>query len=74
MSIARLTTFAVGYSRAMDATAAMAQDPTLIQDPARLAQYQQKMMYAQQSYTLTARAIQDINNEDKILAEMLRDA
>ncbi|MBC7666335.1 MAG: hypothetical protein H7276_21520 [Caulobacter sp.] len=74
MSIARLTQYAVGYSKAMDAISAQAQDPTLVQDPARLAIFQQQMYYAQTGYTMTARAMQDMNNEDKILAEMLRDA
>lgn len=74
MSIARLTQNAVGYSRAMDAIASQTQDPTLVQDPGRLAIFQQQMYYAQTGYTLTARAMQDMNQEDKILAEMLRDA
>jgi hypothetical protein len=74
MSIARLATYAVGYSKAMDAIASQTQDPTLVQDPARLAIFQQQMFYAQSGYTLTARAMQDMNNEDKILGEMLRDA
>ncbi|MCW2923612.1 MAG: hypothetical protein JWM98_1016 [Thermoleophilia bacterium] len=74
MSIARLTNVAVGYSKAMDAISAQAQDPTLVEDPARLAIFQQQMFYAQSGYTMTARAMQDMNNEDKILSEMLRDA
>ena len=74
MSIRQLTGVAVGYSKAMDAIAAQTKDPTLIQDPARLAIFQQQMFYAQSGYTLTARAMQDMNTEDKILGEMLRDA
>lgn len=74
MSIARLSQYAVGYSKAMDTISAQAKDPTLVQDPARLAIFQQQMFYAQTGYTMTARAMQDMNNEDKILAEMLRDA
>lgn len=74
MSIAKLTQYAVGYSRAMDAISAQTQDPTLVQDPARLAVFQQQMFYAQTGYSNTARVIQNMNNEDKILGEMLRDA
>lgn len=74
MSISRLTQNAVGYSRAMDAISSQTEDPTLIQDPARLAIFQQQMYYAQTGYTMTARAMQDMHQEDKILAEMLRDA
>lgn len=74
MSIARLAGYAVGYSRAMDAISAQAQDPTLVQDPARLAVFQQQMYYAQTGYTLTARAMQDMHREDQVLNELLRDA
>lgn len=74
MSIARLTNVAVGYSKAMDTIAMQAQDPTIVQDPARLAIFQQQLFYAQSGYTLTARTMQDMNNEDKILSELLRDA
>ena len=74
MSIARLAGYAVGYSRAMDAIASQAQDPTLVEDPARLAIFQQQMYYAQTGYTLTARAMQDMHREDQVLGEMLRDA
>ena len=74
MSIASLTQNAVGYSRAMDAISQQTEDPTLIQDPARLAVFQQQLYYAQSGYQMTARAIQDMNQEDKTLAEMLRDA
>lgn len=74
MSIKQLTGFAVGYSQAMDAISSQAQDPTLVQDPARLAIFQQQMYYAQTGYTMTARAIQDMHREDQILSEMLRDA
>ncbi|MCB0878648.1 MAG: hypothetical protein KDC46_06665 [Thermoleophilia bacterium] len=74
MSIAQLAGTAVGYSRAMDAIASQTQDPTLVQDPARLAIFQQQMYYAQTGYTLTARAMQDMHREDQVLGEMLRDA
>lgn len=74
MSIRQLTNFAVGYSRSMDAISAQAQDPTLVQDPARLAIFQQQMYYAQTGYTMTARAMQDMHREDQILSELLRDA
>ena len=74
MSIKQLTGFAVGYSKAMDTISSQAQDPTLVQDPARLAIFQQQMYYAQTGYTMTARAIQDMHREDQILSEMLRDA
>lgn len=74
MSLARLAGYAVGYSKAMDAISQQTQDPTLVQDPARLAQFQQQMYYAQTGYTMTARAIQDMHREDQILGEMLRDA
>jgi hypothetical protein len=74
MSIRQLTNFAVGYSKAMDAISAQTQDPTLVQDPARLAIFQQQMYYAQTGYTMTARAIQDMHREDQVLSEMLRDA
>jgi hypothetical protein len=73
MSISQLTQFAVGYSRAMDATAAQTRDPTLVQDPARLAIFQQQMYYAQTGYQFTARAIQDMQQADQILNELLRD-
>lgn len=74
MSIAQLSTYAVNYSRAMDAISSQAKDPTLIQDPARLAMFQQQMYYAQSAYQLTSRAMQDMHREDQILGEMLRDA
>lgn len=74
MSIARLTMNAVGYSRAMDAISQQTEDPTLVQDPARLAIFQQQMFYAQTGYQMTARVIQDMHREDQTLAEMLRDA
>ena len=44
------------------------------EDPARLAIFQQQLNYATQGYQLTARTIQNIQTEDKTLAEMLRDA
>ena len=74
MSLARLAGTAVGYSKAMDAIASQTADPTLVQDPARLAIFQQQMYYAQTGYTLTARAIQDMHKEDQVLADLLRDA
>jgi hypothetical protein len=74
MSIRQLTNYAVGYSKAMDAISAQSKDPSLIQDPARLAVFQQQMYYAQTGYSMTARTIQDMHREDQILAEMLRDA
>ena len=74
MSIRQLTNYAVGYSKAMDAISSQTQDPTLVQDPARLAIFQQQMYYAQTGYTMTARAIQDMHREDQVLNEMLRDA
>lgn len=74
MSIKQLTGFAVGYSKAMDAISSQTQDPTLVQDPARLAIFQQQMYYAQTGYTMTARAIQDLHKEDQVLSDMLRDA
>lgn len=74
MSIQSLTNSAVGYSRAMDAISAQTADKTLVQDPARLAIFQQQMYYAQTGYTLTARAIQDMHQQDQILNELLRDS
>ena len=71
---AQLTNYAVGYSKAMDAISAQAQDPTLVQDPARLAIFQQQMYYAQTGYTMTARAIQDMHARTRSSREMLRDA
>jgi len=74
MSLARLAGYAVGYSKAMDAISQQVQDPTLVQDPARMAQFQQQMYYAQTGYALSARAIQDMHKEDQVLQELLRDA
>jgi len=74
MSIAQLTSSAVGYSKAMDAISSQTADPTLVQDPARLAIFQQQMYYAQTGYTLTARTIQDMHQQDQILNELLRDS
>ncbi|MCW2957005.1 MAG: hypothetical protein JWO69_1874 [Thermoleophilia bacterium] len=74
MSISQLTGYAVGYSKAMDAISSQTQDTTLVQDPARLAVFQQQMYYAQTGYQLTARAIQDMHSADQILNELLRDS
>ena len=74
MSVKRLSNIAVGYSKAMDVISQQARDPTLVQDPARLAVFQQQMFYAQSGYSLTARAMQDMHREDNILNELLRDA
>lgn len=74
MSIRQLTNNAVGYSRAMDAISAQTEDPTLIQDPTRMAIFQQQLHYATTGYTMTARVIQDMHREDQVLNEMLRDA
>ena len=74
MSISQLTNYAIGYSRAMDAVSAQTQDTSLIQDPARLAIFQQQMYYAQTGYQLTARAIQDMHQADQVLNELLRDS
>ncbi len=74
MSIARLAGYAVGYSKAMDAIASQAQDPTLVQDPARLAVFPAADVLRADRYTLTARAMQDMHREDQVLNELLRDA
>ncbi len=74
MSIVRLGGIAVGYSKAMDSITAQLRDPDLVNDPARLAIFNMQLDLAKNGYTFTARAIQDLTNEDKILAEMLREA
>ncbi len=73
MSIRQLTNSAVGYSRAMDVISRQAQDPTLIQDPARLAVFQQQMYYAQSGYTLTVNTIKEEKRMNDQVAELMRE-
>jgi len=75
MSLRALGNIAVGYSKAMDTLAAHGtQDAEMLKDPGKLAQFQVQMFYAQSGYQLTSRTIQDMQKEDQILSEMLRDA
>lgn len=74
MSIQKLGEIATGYSQSMDNISTRLADPTLIQDPARLAQFQIEMYFATTGYQLTSRTIQDIHREDNLLTELLRDA
>lgn len=74
MSISRLTNVAVSASHRMDAVAAEAEDPTLVQDPARLAVFQQRMHYAQTAYSFAVQGIQNLKEQDKMLLELLADA
>lgn len=75
MNIRSLGNYAAGYSKAMDNLAGRAaQDPTLVQDAGRLAQFQTEFFYAQSGFQLTSRTIQDLHREDQLLGEMLRDA
>lgn len=74
MSLVSLTKVAVGYSRAMDTIAQQTSDPEVIKDPAKLAAFQQQLFVAQSGYELAARTMQNINQSDKMLSELLRDA
>lgn len=75
MNLSTLGQLTSNYSRKMDDLAGIAAtDPTLVQDPGRVANFQIEMMYAQSGFQLASRAIQDIHKEDQILNELLRDA
>jgi hypothetical protein len=74
MSLQQLGNIAAGYSRSMTAISQKTADPTLVQSPERLAQFQIDLYYATTGYQLTSRVIQDLHREDQMLSEMLRDA
>jgi len=74
MGIEGLRSVAVGYSNTMDAVSQQLADPTLVQNPGRLAKFQVDLQFATTGYQLTARTIQDLHRENQLLSEMLRDA
>lgn len=74
MSIQALGSIAAGYSQAMDRVSTQLKDPELVQNPARLAQFQISLYFATTGYQLASRTIQDLHREDQLLSEMLRDA
>lgn len=74
MSIHRLGSIAAGYSNSMDKIATQLRDPELVQNPARVAQFQISLYFATTGFQLASRTIQDLHREDQLLSEMLRDA
>ncbi len=74
MSISSVGAIARGYSASMDQTAVKLGDKSIMEDPVRLAKFQQDMFYAQAGYNLSARVMQDLHNEHRVLGELLRDA
>ena len=74
VSISRLTQTAVAASQRMDALTTQAEDPTLVQDPARMAQFQQKMHYASTAYQFAVQGIKNLQEQDRVLLDLLQDA
>mgnify|MGYP003346508290 CR=1 FL=1 len=74
-NLTNLGQLASGYSRKMaDLAYQAATDPTIVEDPNQVAQFQIAMYNAQSGFQLASRSIQDLHKEDQILNEMLRDA
>mgnify|MGYP006281272553 CR=1 FL=1 len=74
-NMASVAQMASRYSQRMDNLKMLAAtDPTIVEDPGKVADFQIEMMNAQQAFQLASRAIQDVHKEDQILSELLRDA
>jgi hypothetical protein len=74
MTLVNLAGVASGWAGKMDQLGQQLSDPTIIQDPAKLAHFQMEMYNFSTAYQLTARTMQDIHREDQILGELLRDS
>ena len=74
MSINAQANIALGWAQQMSQTAAKVADPATVQDPGKLVMFQQEMSNATLGYELSARTMQKLNEQDKLLSELLRDA
>jgi hypothetical protein len=75
MNLAQMGQHAAQFSNRMSQLAAQAAtDPTIVQDPQKVAQFSIDLFNAQSGFQLATRAIQTLNKEDQILNELLRDA